>query len=400
MTRSALWEVADAVLAAGHDPAKWLEIPSRFADLWPGSKIALNIEDATARSPPGVIQSGFDPAITRDYLSHYALINPWRGVWHDHPSGVPLVADHVLPSDSFRRTEFYEWVEREGEVESAAGIKSQYDGKRFANLTVHYSRARAKTYNDRIAADLSCLASSFEAALALNHLLAQRAAAAVSMDGLLAAIAQPALVLDPRGGLVAANPAGESVLRGGTVLYQAPDRRLRPTLAQAQTPFATAIRQAARPPAEAGALASDVPLRDRATGRPVLATLAPLTLPGGIPWLFEPARRVLLLLRGSSRQPAAGRRRQLRLLFGLTAMEARLMAGLANGHDLASLAPMLGIARNTARQHLKSVFRKTGMHRQPELVLLASEFGGGGGGGIARTPAIDPNGGSLDATRT
>jgi DNA-binding CsgD family transcriptional regulator/PAS domain-containing protein len=60
----------------------------------------------------------------------------------------------------------------------------------------------------------------------------------------------------------------------------------------------------------------------------------------------------------------------LRELFGLTPAEAGLATRLADGLSLDAAADALGIARNTARAHLRSVFAKTGVTRQAELVRL------------------------------
>ncbi len=56
--------------------------------------------------------------------------------------------------------------------------------------------------------------------------------------------------------------------------------------------------------------------------------------------------------------------------FGLTAMEAALGVALAQGCALKDAAAELGISYNTARAHLRSIFAKTGVHRQAELVHL------------------------------
>lgn len=60
--------------------------------------------------------------------------------------------------------------------------------------------------------------------------------------------------------------------------------------------------------------------------------------------------------------------------FGLTPAEARLAALIATGVSPRQAAEQLGIARETARTQLKSVFAKTGTHRQSELVFLFSRF--------------------------
>ena len=60
----------------------------------------------------------------------------------------------------------------------------------------------------------------------------------------------------------------------------------------------------------------------------------------------------------------------LRELFDLTRSEATISACFANGLSLAETAAMLGIAPNTVRAHLRSVFSKTGVKRQSQLVHL------------------------------
>ena len=69
------------------------------------------------------------------------------------------------------------------------------------------------------------------------------------------------------------------------------------------------------------------------------------------------------------RQTAALRRR-LQKDLGLTVAEARLAAALAQGMSLKDYAAAAGIAEGTARVQLKSVFARTGTHRQAELVAL------------------------------
>lgn len=57
-------------------------------------------------------------------------------------------------------------------------------------------------------------------------------------------------------------------------------------------------------------------------------------------------------------------------LFHFTPAEATLAIELANGLSLDEAAELLNIRRNTARAHLRSIFAKTGVRRQTELVRL------------------------------
>lgn len=64
----------------------------------------------------------------------------------------------------------------------------------------------------------------------------------------------------------------------------------------------------------------------------------------------------------------------VRELLGVTRAEADLAARLACGATIDEAASALGIARTTARTQLYSIFRKTGLHRQSELVSLIAHI--------------------------
>jgi DNA-binding CsgD family transcriptional regulator/PAS domain-containing protein len=60
----------------------------------------------------------------------------------------------------------------------------------------------------------------------------------------------------------------------------------------------------------------------------------------------------------------------IKQLFGFTPAEASLAMLMANGMTLDEAADAMGVSRNTVRTHLRSVFAKTGVTRQPMLVSL------------------------------
>jgi DNA-binding CsgD family transcriptional regulator len=57
-------------------------------------------------------------------------------------------------------------------------------------------------------------------------------------------------------------------------------------------------------------------------------------------------------------------------LYNLTKAEVNLAKLLAEGANLDQASAELGIARNTARAQLRSIFAKTGVSRQSMLVSL------------------------------
>lgn len=78
--------------------------------------------------------------------------------------------------------------------------------------------------------------------------------------------------------------------------------------------------------------------------------------------------------------------------FALTDSEVRLVMRLATGAPLKSCATALNISVNTARNHLQSVFDKSGIKRQSDLILVVTQLGvmlaGVGESGSARTATI------------
>jgi len=67
---------------------------------------------------------------------------------------------------------------------------------------------------------------------------------------------------------------------------------------------------------------------------------------------------------------------ELQRRLGLTHMEARVTARLADGLNIKDIAGALGIRVSTVRSHLKSAYAKTGCHGQTDLIrlVLTGEF--------------------------
>jgi DNA-binding CsgD family transcriptional regulator len=80
-------------------------------------------------------------------------------------------------------------------------------------------------------------------------------------------------------------------------------------------------------------------------------------------------RCALIFARGTDCQLAT-KASLLQSLFSFTPTEAKLAAGLAMGRRLDEIENVLKIRHNTARAHLRSIFSKTDVTRQAELVSL------------------------------
>ncbi len=63
--------------------------------------------------------------------------------------------------------------------------------------------------------------------------------------------------------------------------------------------------------------------------------------------------------------------RRVRRLYGLTEAEARVTAALTLGETVEQIAAAHGVRTSTVRAQVRSIFEKTGVHRQTDLVRVA-----------------------------
>jgi DNA-binding CsgD family transcriptional regulator len=111
-----------------------------------------------------------------------------------------------------------------------------------------------------------------------------------------------------------------------------------------------------------------LPRRER---RPILAY--PVRAPRGVVEGFSQCEGFVVFV--DLENPLTALARDLRRVFAMTAAEARLATGLLAGASLESFADEAKITYETARNVLKSIFRKTGAHRQGELIALIARTG-------------------------
>lgn len=175
-----------------------------------------------------------------------------------------------------------------------------------------------------------------------------------------------AVALDRFGFVIEANDDAEAVFDND---IRVRSRRLfvRDALAKAAL---DALVDQMRTTSDMDALLSRPIIARRTAKRPVVMRVLPVSGAACSPFL---GARVILALTDLERQ----RRTETDLIirgFNLTPAEARLASLLATGMSLEKAAEQLGIARETARSQIKTIFAKTGAHRQGELVALLARL--------------------------
>lgn len=179
-------------------------------------------------------------------------------------------------------------------------------------------------------------------------------------------IRKAAISLDRFGSVIDTNASAEAVF-GDDIFIR--DRRLVVRDKRAKTAFDDFLGQL-RTTADINPLVVAPMVIRRAHKQPIIIRVLPVDGAARNPFLG--ARAILILSDPDESEGAQST--VLCQAFHLTPSEARLALLLAGGRSIEEAAYQLGIARETARSHLKSAFRKTGTHRQGELVALVSRL--------------------------
>ena len=80
---------------------------------------------------------------------------------------------------------------------------------------------------------------------------------------------------------------------------------------------------------------------------------------------------IFLVARDQTRKPNG---RHLQKLFGLTGVETEVALSIAAGQTLLEIARSRKLSRTTVRSHLASIFSKTDIKRQSELIALLTSM--------------------------
>ena len=368
MDRSDQRDFLDMLYDAALDPALWVPVMERFADLVGGSSACisqLNMVDGSG----SVMISRTDPAMLSVYFEHFAQRNPLSNV--DNPAAylrgwVPriLTDEDWMPKEDLVRTEYYNDFQKPQDVHSALMIRL---AKRDPDISVlNVARPLARGQFDGPDLELAArLHPDLIRAFNLSQNLAEVQHIKSGMADALDRSQHGLFLIDDAGRVHHANRAAESLvsagrgltLIGGQLGASTPDatRRLQALIAQA------AGRDRGR--RRGGSMAVPTPFRRL----PLSLTVAPLRSERFGMFLSTLTAIVCVTdLESGASMPE----QTLRNLFGLTAAEARVAVAFFEGCTSKEAAENLGLSFHTVRVQLARIFEKTQTNRQADLVRL------------------------------
>ncbi|QDQ28632.1 hypothetical protein FNU76_21005 [Chitinimonas arctica] len=343
------------------EPNKWDGLLRRIGEAVSATSGGFYLRDKATGKPLQWHSFGHSEAVIASYADKYLQIDPWTAIIDRTPVG-EWICEHQHFDDRFvAQNEFFQHYMLPNGLRRVIGARAFDDGHNEA--IIGFQRGLdAAPFNEGEAELLKRLSPHIELACRLStefsRLRMQAAVARQALDRL----AAPLWVVDGEGRVLFANHAAEIgglpgiCVRQGRLVADAPNIHAR---------LASLLQQASARQAQGGALALE-----RTDGGRLTVLVAPL--PADSPLAADSQRPLVLLMAHDPSVSEAQPLDVLAALYGLSPAECRLAALLLEGCTPSEAAERLQVQVSTVRTQLKSMFWKTGTHRQGELMKLLS----------------------------
>lgn len=300
--------------------------------------------------PERATEYGNDRAFSLSYAETYSRINPLfaMSVLDMAENDVRTLRQHVdLPK--FEKTRFFrEWFAPQGWGDWACLLVARTPN-RISQFVVARPAGSGDFSADEIA-KLGALSSHFRRAAALGRLIGRFERRELGFTSLLDGLKSAALLVDDRGRVEFVNAQGEAAFASGDVMSVSADRRLNVRDVRAMQVVRDAISGRANTP--------DSVTVTGANGKITLSTLPPSQATGEFATVLLSARDPI--------PPPPGP--ILSQLYGVTPAESEVLRLLVAGQTVLEIADALDVTPRTVRAHVQSLFAKTGVSRQVDLV--------------------------------
>ncbi|WP_431024945.1 helix-turn-helix transcriptional regulator [Halomonas sp. H5] len=296
------------------------------------------------------------------YYSQYYMMDPFLGGSTEHM----LAIDDIMDRPSWEGSPYYQQFLRHMDIYHLMSAEMQLPDGESCRLVITRSHAAAPFSADD-KAFCNTLLPHLRRALFMRSRVGCSNIIGKLYSGAVDSLMIATIIIDEHGKVMQCNQVADELLesRSGLRLLKGRlEAEFGPENRQLQKLIKEAIaKSTSRDPHMAEAMSIMQSTGGEALGAVIQSIPISEWSEGGV----RPA--VALFLRNPERSARAPQD-VIRQLYGLTPSETALAAQLVDGFTLEETAENLGIKRNTARAHLRSIFSKTGVTRQTELVRL------------------------------
>jgi len=363
-SKQVLTKLIGSLYDAAAEPTLWEPFLGEVAKTCRANSAALVLHDFGREVHTVSASWELDQCGTRLYQQHYGSVDVWTTRARLKPVGRAFTSESLYPLEELVTTEFYnDFLFRHDIMHGVFGL-----AERNANSWASVSLYRGSLSGEFRASELetlNLLTPHLHRAFKLHFQLSQLKEHSEGIEAALNMLATGVILLGAKGDVLLMNDSAEQVLNGGEGLLLTQGKLGAAVYAESAR-LQEMIGAAARTGSGAGLNAGGTILISRQKGRQISITISPLRQFG--PSLAGRAAVVLFISDPDRNiEPPAD---LLKRCYGLTPAESRLALVLLEGHSLKDAADSCGVTHNTAKSQLKSVFLKTEVQRQGELIRL------------------------------
>lgn len=313
------------------------------------------------------------------------LDNPWLAMLPDQPLRRPISLEDLVDEQTLGHTRLWTEVLVPFQVSASAGAVLERQPETSEIITIARFHPQPPFRADELSA-FGAVLPHIARAWRVKRALAEWEARAGTLKFILDRLERAVIVAGPDGEVRFANRAADRILSRGDGI-DAKSGRLRAARSYYDRDLQALIDRAARTAVGSDCSAVDAVSIPASDDGPPLAIVAEPLAPGHSECLGHSSHPGAILFIGDSQASSNPSVERLRIVYGLTAAEARLTSLVAQGHGVATAARLLDVSPNTVKYHLKAIFGKVGVMRQTQLVrrVLADV------GGLAEPEKIRPS---------
>ncbi|MEP6964221.1 MAG: LuxR C-terminal-related transcriptional regulator [Polaromonas sp.] len=361
MTPEFLSHILGAIYDAALDEAGWVTFLESVRNLLGANYASLIVRTETTDDIGLIVSAGNDQP-NLDPGNPYIAMSPFTGM---RPDQLVTIGEVISEKDWRASTYYRDYCEPQGVFHVlAADIATRNGGVYGFRIT------RPETAPDFSRADrdfCKLLIPHIKRALNLHLSINQDRKVSTLYSHAMAQLMVGVVVLDQNGQVIESNPAATAILELKDGLRVA-GKQLEASYANDNRKLQGLVRDAlAHPHASKLALTEAVSI-SRPSGRLSWGLIVQSI--SSDQWTEGKQRPSVAVFVRDSEGRVDPPVRLAQQLFHLTPAETALAIQLANGLSLEEAAEVLNIKRNTARAHLRSIFSKTGVRRQTELVRI------------------------------
>jgi DNA-binding CsgD family transcriptional regulator len=359
--------LGDIYDAAG-DPTLWTSFIEGLAGRTKSTSAALVIQaydqDLYSVSSSWQLPEEFD----RAYREYYHSLDIWAKVVVPEPgkylSGCAYTSQSLCPDRQMKKTEFYNDLLVTGGIEHAMFALVENNESCVAAVCCYRDKSSVE-FGERDLKFLRLLAPHLRRAFGLHLKFSKLKARNESVETALDMLPTGVIFFDCKGQIILMNQSAAACVAERDGLLATPTG-LRAGVPAESLLLRKTIQDAAATSGGNGMSAGGLVVVSRRVHPPLQVQISPIrnsALPTSraavaVAFITDPLR---------TQRPT---REILRIVFGLTPAECRLALLLSDGKSPREICNALGVGENTVRSQIKSIFSKTGVNRQSELVRL------------------------------